>query len=210
MYKGSENIHESMLADRYRKEQDFIRGEGIKRCEFKNLAIETNAGLGNLTKLYKANFAKVITNDINPKSIAEHNMDSLDFIRQIVNNLPDKIDLIDFDAYRCPTEEVKEYFNRIRNDVPVVICISDGLGLWMKRRKDIEKIKKHYVLDDNLTFFHRNGLQLDERHPWRQHIDLWENLLTVLCNINELKLNPIRVQQTKGQNYLLGSYLVTK
>ena len=142
MYTGSENIHSLMLANRYRKEQDFIRNEAIKKCETKNLAIETNAGRGNLTKLYKQNFKRVITNDINPKSIAENNLDSLDFIREIVNNIPNKIDLIDMDAYRCPVPEVKELFKRLNNHVPVVLCISDGLGIYMKRKRDIKGIKE--------------------------------------------------------------------
>jgi len=201
-FKGSENIHKEMRADRYRKEQDFIRSEAVNKCEKKNLVVEIYAGVGNLTKLYKQHFNKVITNDINSKSIAEYNMDSLRFIREIINNIPNKIDLIDFDAYGCPSEEVKEYFLRIKNDAPVVICISDGLGLWMKMKKDIKRIKKRYFLD--------NFFQLDERHPWRQHIELWNNLLNKLCQQNGLKFESIKTMQTKGKNYVLGSYLITK
>lgn len=205
--KGSTNIHKSMIADRYRKEQDFVRGEGIKNCKEKNLAIETNAGVGNLTKLYEANFKKVITNDINPNSIATYNMDSLDFVRDIVNNLLDKVDLIDFDFYGCPAEAVKEYFLRIKNDVPVIICISDGLGLWMKMRRDLKRIKERFLLDEDWKF---KGGQFDERHPWQQHIYLWDNLFTKLSKQHRLKVEPIKVLQTKGKNYVLGSYLITK
>lgn len=200
--KGSQKIHKEMLADRYRKEQDFIRGAGVDKCETKILAVETNAGVGNLTNLYRKRFNQVITNDINPKSIADYNMDSLNFVRDVVNSFRDKIDLIDFDFYGCPTEVVKEYFLRIKNDVPVVVCISDGLGLWMKMRRDLKKIKEKFLLDDNF--------QLDERHPWRQHIQLWDNLFTKLCKQNNLKFKPIQVMQTKGKNYILGSYLIIK
>lgn len=191
-----------MLADRYRKEQDFIRNKAIQKCERKNLAIETNTGVGNLTKLYKQNFQRVITNDLNPKSVAENNLDSLDFIRRVVNNIPDKIDLIDLDFYGCPVPEVKELFRRFNNDVPVVLCISDGLGLWMKRSKKIEKIHERFLTEDFEGF--------DSRHPWRQHIQLWNHLLTKLCQQYGLKFETIEVMQTKGKNYVLGSYLITK
>lgn len=202
-YEG-ENVgaKDNMAAERYRKEQDDIRGSGIGACVGRSLAIETNTGKGNLTRLYKTHFQKVITNDINPLSVAEHNMDSLDFIRDVVNNLPDKIDLIDIDSYRCPVPEVKELFLRLKNDCPVVLCISDGLGLWMKRSSDVQKIVDRYLLDDFVGF--------DRRHPWRQHIQFWEHLLKKLTQEHGLRFETIKAIQTPGKNYVLASYLITK
>lgn len=203
MYSGSDNIHLTMIADRYRVQQDFIRGEGIKRCETKNLAVETHAGVGNLTKLYKANFFEVLTNDINPKSEAVNNMKAIDFIYQILPGFGSKIDFIDVDAYGSPSEEVKALFEHgiIGSNVPVVLCISDGLGLWMKRSKKVERIIERYLLDD---------FELDRRYPWRQHEDIWLHFMNKLCLERGLRFEIIQMMQTKGKNYVLASFLIIK
>lgn len=200
-------VHKTMLATKYRSEQDFIRSEGIKKCQnlgLCNLAVETNSGLGNLTKLYKAVFNEVLTNDINPKSVAVNNFDSLEFVETILPNLGSKIDLIDFDSYRCPVPEVKMLFekNIVSKNVPLILSISDGLGLWMKRSSKVEKIIDKYLLEDFVGF--------DSRHPWRQHLQFWEHLLKKLCAQYGVKVELIASMQTKGQNYVLASYLLIK
>lgn len=205
-------IYDSMLAERYRFEQDSSRGKAIevlRKLVHLNVAIEANTGLGNLTKLYREHFGQVITNDLNRKSIAHNHMDSLKFAKQLVAEFPQKIDLIDFDAYRCPAEEVTEIFKRLHKDVPVVVCISDGLGLWMKRRNDVERIAQRFkVTKDGEDYLLANGEHLDVRHPWRQHIELWHNLFSKLCVQYSLDFEPIEVFQTRGKNYVIGSYLV--
>lgn len=208
-----------MLADKFRTQQDEIRGAAIdKLYEIgikPNVCIETNAGVGNLTRLYKKHFNEVVTNDINLESIAQYKMDSMKFVKEIVIPFSQKIDHIDFDMYKCPVGEVKEFFKVAYKHAPFTMSISDSLGMWMKRSSKVEKVIEKYDITTDaegkeIIINSLNDLvqDFDRRHPWRQHINLWNNLLSSLTNQYKLSFEPINVQQTKGMNYVLGSYLI--
>jgi len=194
-------VKEQMVAVKYRPEQDLTRLAGINMCEKKNLVLELYAGMGGSTKLFKETFKQVISNDINLQSPAEYHMSADKFLRLELVKLP-KIDLIDFDAYGCPSEEIKLYFSTRKSlDLPLVVTVSDGLGIWMKRSKNIKRLRERYLLGD---------YKFDERHPWREHKGLINCFMTSLARIYDMNLTELVTVQTKHKNYVLGAWLFTK
>lgn len=196
-------IKQEMTADKYRVEIEASRQAGIDGCVDKNLAVELFTGKGGLTKLYKASFKKVITNDINKSSIAEYNYPTKNFIDLILPKIDDKIDMIDFDSYESPTNDIKRFFEvRKDRDYPLVLALSDGLGLWMKMRRDISRLRQRYLLDDSFTF--------DERHPWREHTLLITEFLRKIGEQYGMNVSTISAIQLKFKNYTVGSWLFDK
>lgn len=190
---------DKMVAVRYRNEQDVTRLAGIDACEKKDLVVELYAGNGGSTKLFQnAGFKQIVSNDINPESVATFTMSADKFIGTELPNLP-KIDLIDFDAYGCPSEEIKKYFSlRQRQDLPLVVTVSDGLGIWMKRSKNTDRLRQRYLLED---------MQFDERHPWREHPILLDRFMHNIGKLYMMDVTTLVMMQTKFKNYTLGAWL---
>lgn len=164
-----------------------------------NIALELYSGSGGLTKIYEQNFKSVITNDINENSVAQYKMPALNFIRQILSKIDYKIDLVDFDCYGSPNAEIKEFFElRKDKDMPLVLTLSDGLGLWMKRTKKIELIRQKYLLTNDFKF--------DEGHPWRDHQIILDEFMLNIAAKYGLRVQKIISVQTKFKNYTLGSW----
>lgn len=193
---------EKMVAVRYRNEQDVTRLAGIDACEEKNLVVELYCGNGGSTKLFEAaKFKNIVSNDINRESpVAQTFMSADKFIRTELPKLG-KIDLIDFDAYGCPSEEIKQYFSlRQRQDLPLVVTISDGLGIWMKRSKNTKRLRERYMLGE---------MEFDERHPWREHPLLLDQFMHNIGKLYMMEVTTLVMMQTKFKNYTLGAWLFT-
>lgn len=199
-------VKDEMIAQRYRIQEDEIRESAINNCDKKGIVLELYAGIGGNTELYRlADFKTIITNDINPKSIATHIMPAMKFIKTLAPIIPEKIDLIDFDCYGCPSEEIKAFFEeRDLQDCPLVLVVADGLGLWMKRAKKddrIARIRKRYLLPDSFHF--------NEEYPWRSHIVIENQFMYMLAKKYEMNCQPIKVMQMPFKNYVIGAYQFT-
>ena len=196
-------VKDEMIAVRYRNQENEVRHHAINACENKGVVLELYAGVGGNTETYKKEFKRVITNDINPKSIASHIMPAMKFIKTLSPIIGSKIDLVDFDCYGCPSEEIKAFFEeRDSQDAPLVVVLADGLGLWMKRaQKDTRtaRIRRRYLLPDTFIF--------DEEHPWRDHVEIENKFMDVLATRNGMHAIPLRVIHTKFKNYVIGAYL---
>lgn len=195
----AEQAKSQMVAERYRAEQNFTRQAAIDACVNKNVAIECYAGQGHLTNVYRQYFNEVITNDINKDSPSNYHLPAMKFLEQVIKNLDKKIDHIDFDCYGCPSYEVQKYFEvRENKDFPLTISISDGFGMYMKRNKAEEPIKKRYLLEGNI----------DTIRIWDRHLELVDNMITTLAKKHSANATRIEGVQTKFKNYVLCSYLV--
>lgn len=191
-------VKKEMIAERYRKEQELTRQVAIDNSEYKNTVLELYSGTGGLTKLYKSYFNEVITNDINKNSEAVNNLSAMEFINRILPNSGHKFDIVDFDCYGSPAEEIKKFFEiRERKDCPLIVTLSDGLGLWMKRTRRTDLLKKRYLLDD---------FAFDERHPWRKHIDLIDHMMQKIAEKYDMQVTKLIAVQTKHMNYVLGTW----
>lgn len=199
-YGGKE--FKPMLAVRYRVEQELTRNEAIKKCQNKDLAIEVYSGSGGLTKIYKSHFKEIISNDLEKDSPADYHMDAMKFIEEIVSKIDKKIDLIDFDCYGSPAFVIRKFFELTKDKhFPIVVTLSDGLGIWLKRNSNMPKLKERYLLHEQFVF--------DERHPWREHDKLIDEMFQVIASQYNAKAEKIITVQTKGKNYILGSWLLT-
>lgn len=189
----------NMVAERYRPEQDLTRGIAAKKCVelgITNRAVELYSGLGGETRIYKPIFKEVITNDLNKEAPSMYHMDAEKFVREVVVDL-DKIDLIDFDAYGCPSEAIKLFFSlRGGKDAPIVVTVSDGLGVWMKRKRDPERIRQRYLLGK--TAF-------DERHPWREHMSFLTIMMGMIAQMYNMRM--FELANVQAGNYVLGTWL---
>lgn len=198
-------VHEKMVATRYRLQEDETRLAAIAACPKKDTVLELYSGVGGTTRLYKEAFDKIVTNDINPSSIATHKMSALKFIRTLLPIMADKIDLVDFDCYGSPSEEIKAFFEeRDSQDVPIVVAFADGLGLWLKRCKKDERtarVRRRYLLPSDFQF--------DESHPWREHDRIIEEFMKQIAKKYGMKCKKISTIQTPHKNYVIGSYLFT-
>lgn len=196
-------VHDKMVAQRYRSEEDETRLAAIDACEKKGTALELYTGQGGTTRLYNQAFSKVVTNDINPSSVAIHKLSALEFISKVLPVLADKIDLVDFDCYGCPSKEILAFFEeRDSQDCPLVLAFADGLALWMKRAKRstrTEKIRRRYILPDDFNF--------DELHPWREHDKLVERFMHQIAKKYEMEC--VKISTIQKNNYIIGSYLFT-
>lgn len=191
------DVKKAMVAERYRNEQNLTRLAGIEACKERNLVVECYAGAGGLTNVYKQHFKEVMNNDINPESVAKYCMPAIDFIKEEVANLDQKIDMIDFDCYGCPAFEIQEFFKYAKQHAPFVLALSDGLGMLMKRSKKVEPILQRYLLDS-----------IDMTKVWLRHGVLVDNLLSKLSEKSGLNSTQICSVQTKGKNYVLASYVI--
>ena len=193
---------ENMVAERYRKEQTFTREEGIKHCDSKHLAVECYAGQGILSAVYQSQFDQLINNDINIKSPAKYHMTALDFIEEVVFEFDstEKIDVIDFDCYGSPAYEIQKFFTVAKYHTPFVLCLSDGLGQWLKRTRNEAALRKRYLIIDTI----------DWNRIWDRHEILIDNFIKTLCDQYGLQGYKICSVQTKNKNYVLASYKITK
>lgn len=190
-------VKKQMIATRYRFEQELTAMQGIKNCIDKNLAVELYAGTGGLTNIYKDSFKTVLTNDLNKDSSAQYHLTAMNFIKTILLELAQKIDLVDFDCYGCPAFEISEFFKIRGNfDAPFVLRFFDGLGLWMKRNKKQEVVKKRYLIQGNL----------DMNKIWLRHPVLIDTFLKKIAEQYGMKAERIISVQTKFKNYVLGVY----
>lgn len=192
------SVKKAMVAERYRAEQTHTRLQGIEKCNRYNLAVECYAGTGGLTKIYKQYFNNVVNNDLNPQSVANHNMKAMDFIKEEVASIDQKIDMIDFDCYGCPAFEIHEFFKNARRHAPFVLALSDGLGMYMKRNSNKDAIRKRYFVDNP-----------DMDRIWDRHAELIDNMMKTLAVDIGLKSTQICSVQTKSKNYILAAYAVT-
>lgn len=190
------------VAVKYRKEQELTCSEAILACPTRNLAVELYAGTGGLTKIYADNFDTIITNDLNPNSIATYKLTAMRFIEIVLPAIIQKIDLVDFDCYGSPCEEIKEYFKVRKNyDAPFVMRFSDGKGLWMKRfmkrnEQGKEYIRKCYLIEGEVVL----------EKIWDRHDQLIDFFLKTLASRYGMKAEKIITVQTKFKSYILGAY----
>ena len=190
-----------MIAERYRAEQELTRNAAIEKCQSKQLAVECYSGTGGLTKIYNRHFYQTISNDIEKSSPAEYHMDAMKFVEQVVAKIENKIDLIDFDCYGSPAYVIRKFFELVESKhCPIVVTLSDGLGIWMKRNSDVTKLESRYLLD---------LFQYDKRHPWRKHDKLIDHMFQMIATMYGMKSEKIVTVQTKGKNYILGSWLLS-
>lgn len=195
-------VKKEMIAVRYRVEQELTANEAIKNCNQTNLVLELYAGTGGLTNLYSKYFKNIITNDLNKDSDAKHHYSAMKFLENINEILPSltKIDLIDFDCYGCPALEIQKYFEkRGKLDVPFVLRFSDGLGLFLKRNKNENVIRKRYLIE---------GVIPMER-VWLRHPQLIDYFMQTMASRYGMKATKIISVQTKFKNYTLGAYKFT-
>jgi hypothetical protein len=193
-------VKSEMIAEKYRKEQNQTALEAVENCLNKNLVVELYAGTGGLTSVYKEFFKEIITNDINIKSSAKWHYPANLFIEKVLSGLllGRKIDLVDFDAYGSPALEIQKFFELRRNvDCPLVLRFSDGLGLWMKRNRNQEVLKKRYLVERDI----------DMNHVWLRHPELIDSFFQEIGRIYKMKVTKIISIQTKFKNYTLGAYL---
>ena len=197
------NVKVQMTALKYRKEQELTCIEAIKNCLGREHVLELYAGTGGLTEIYKKNFTIVTTNDVNKNANTDFHNTAMNFIKLFLkkeNNFP-KLDLIDFDCYGSPALEIQEYFKQRRDfDAPFVLRFSDGLGLWMKRNKNQEVVKKRYLIDG----------ELDMTKIWLRHPELIDAFLKRIAGLYGMQADKIISVQTKFKNYVLGAYKFTK
>lgn len=201
MMPSYEDVKKDMVAVRYRAEQNMTRLAGITACNFagmNGLAVECYAGSGGLTEIYKQHFKAVLNNDLNPESVAIHNLKAIDFIKQIVSNVKDKIDMIDFDCYGCPAFEIQEFFKDAKRHAPFVLALSDGFGLNLKYSKKEIPIRSRYLIEG----------ELDTNKIWLRHDHLIDNLLDTLSKQQGLQATRLCSVQTKSKNYVLAAYVI--
>jgi len=192
-------IKRRMVAEKYRREIELSREMGISNCTNTDTVLELFAGTGGLTKIYRGRFNEVITSDINKMSIAEYKLPALTFINTVLPSTKRKIDMVDFDCYGCPTETIKRFFEVRKNrDAPFVLTLSDGLGLWMKMTRKLDRIRERYLLTEDFKF--------DERHPWREHPRIITEFLTNLGRQYSMNVRVLFVTQLKFKNYTVGSW----
>jgi tRNA G26 N,N-dimethylase Trm1 len=169
-------------------------------ASMKGLCIELYAGIGGNSKLYKNAFNQVITNDINKDAATDFHMDAKKFVLTELQNYG-KIDLIDFDCYGSPGLVIQEFFaQRGNKDCPLVVAISDGCGMWLKRRNDRPGVEKRYLIDKSF----------DMKGIWNRHIDMLDNLLFKMAEKYDMKCTRLLAIQCKGKNATVGSWLFIK
>jgi hypothetical protein len=203
----TEQATDMMLAEKYRVQEDGVREVAIKNTKKKGLVLELFAGMGNCTNLYKQKkFRKIITNDVNKKSLAQYKMEAMKFIKEILPTLTEKIDLVDFDCYGCHSFEFQEFF-RVRKDkdLPLVVCYIDGFGLYMKRflkrnEEGKEMIRQRYLVKGDF-----NLIKIWDRHQY-----LVDTLMKKTADIHKMKVKKLIGIQTKGKSYIISSYLFYK
>lgn len=186
----------------YRQEGIQLRYETIKNSPLRNTAVECYAGWGTFTELYKKYFNIIVTNDINNESTAIYNLRDDKFIVEVLKNYPEKIDLVDFDAWGSPSKIIELFFSEcsLRN-IPFSLIMVDGLGRWMKLNSNIERIKERYHLDDEFEF--------NKRKPWFDHPRMIDYFIHYLSKINGLSCETITTRQYKRKNYSVGSWIIS-
>lgn len=190
-------VKKQMTATKYRKEQEQTAIEAIINCPTRNIAVELYAGTGGLTREYKKSFKIIYTNDLNKNADTNYHMKAIDFIRNHLVVLSDKIDLIDFDCYGCPAMEIQEYFKvRGNQDAPFTLRFSDGLGLYLKRNKNEKTVRDRYLIEG----------PLDMTKIWLRHPDLIDYFLKKIAGMYGMEAIKLISVQTKFKNYVLGAY----
>ncbi len=191
------------IATRYRKEQELTANEAINSCPAKSYAVELYAGTGGLTEIYKKYFDTVVTNDLNKNVDTQYHLTyhltAEKFIEQVLTTTK-RIDLIDFDCYGCPTLAIQEFFKLRKNyDAPFVLRFSDGLGLYMKRSKNQDVIRKRYLIEGEVV--------MDK--IWLRHIELIDFFMKTIAGRYGMEAEKIISVQTKFKNYVLDAYKFT-
>jgi len=190
-------VKKQSIAVKYRKEQELTAQEAIKNCPTKACAVELYAGTGGLTSIYKNEFKKVVTNDLNKNVDTMFHLKASDFIEVVLPSI-NKIDLIDFDCYGSPALEIQTYFKvRGKKDAPFVLRFSDGFGLFLKRNKNEDAIRKRYLVEGYLPM----------ERVWDRHAELIDYLLHKLAGQNGMRAIKLTSVVTKHKNYVLGTYL---
>lgn len=195
-------VKKQSIALKYRLEQEHTSAEAILACPTKAYAVELYAGTGGLTKIYKKFFVSVITNDANKNVDTMYHEKAMWLIKSLLARTKHrKIDLIDFDCYGCPALEIQEYF-KVRGDIdaPLVLRFSDGLGLYMKRNKKEDVVRKRYLIEGPIV--------MDK--IWKRHPELIDYFFKKIAGMYGMKAEKICSMQTKYLNYTLGAYRFTK
>lgn len=180
-----------------------VRSTGIDAVPNKNLAIEIYSGKGVLTSLYTEKFNEVITNDIDKTLDAQYHMKADKFIKEVVFQ-QEKIDLLDYDAWGCPSFELILFFENIKQHLPIVINYTDGLGMWLKRIKNEKTIRKS-LLD---RYFISVDEELSLHRIWDIHPNLVERLFEGLARQYNVNYRRLFATQTPNKNYTLASYVI--
>jgi hypothetical protein len=194
-------VKTQMVAVKYRAEQELTAMKAIEACPEQSYAVELYAGTGGLTSIYQQYFPNILTNDLNKDAETDYHMKAMDLIKEVIKDIPRKIDLIDFDCYGCPALEIQEYFKvRGGKDAPFVLRFSDGLGLWMKRNKKQGVIQKRYLIDGDI----------DMTKIWLEHPLLIDDFMHRIAELYGMRAEKIVSVVTKFKNYTLGAYKFIK
>ncbi len=187
--------------DHYGNERRLIRKVVCDHFHGKIRVLELFGSGGNMTDFYKQNLQSptIVGVDIAPGT--DYQMNNRDFVFKVLPTL-EPFDVIDFDAYGNPNQLIRETLEITENlykHKEFVIITTDGLGLHMKLKKDVDFYK----------YFLTHGADVpDLRHPWQHHLYLTDNFFKQLGKLFHKQVTCLSAIQSKGKNYVFGAYLL--
>lgn len=183
----------------HNKEQDNVR------------ILELYGAGGILGQLYKkefpeAKFVKVdYQKEVNKEIINDPNvefflMDNNKFVDKYLEQI-EPFDIVDFDAYGSPNYLIKKFFEKRNFKRDFIVNFTDGLGLYMKRNKNVKYEERFLMREDEVP---------DLRHPWRHHLELSDTFLHRIGEQYQFNVKQLELLQGKSLNFTFGSYLFYK
>ena len=95
---------------------------------------------------------------------------------------------------------IAEFFKVRKNkDVPLVLRFSDGLGLFLKRNRNEDVVRKRYLIEGPIV--------MDK--IWLRSPELIDYFMKKVAGMYGMRAQKICAVQTKYRNYVLGAYYFT-
>jgi len=195
---------------RYRDERVKVREAAIKACKDKNVALELYSGNGDMSNIYSnSGFNLVVTVDKDKNSEAQFKIPAMNYLDRLEIAIElgaekdlHKIDLVDFDAYGNPNLEVQRFFEIVKDKMaPIVVVITDGLGLKMKRSRDMKLLRQRFLISGEEAY-------IDYRYSWKFHPELTRFFMKTVAKKYKMTATELCLLQGKGKNFVFSSWLL--
>ena len=184
---------------RYETERVSVRRTAVENT-MQGACLELYAGQGTMRGLvFEPHFAEYITVDSDLYAKVMYHISAIKYIREFLPSYSKSIALVDFDAYGGPHFEIHEFF-KVRGDKDrgIVIVITDGLGLMLKRSLKKARVSERYLVTD--------ADNIDMRHCWKHMKEMTYLMMTRLAEKHGMKCIPLAAIPGKGQNFLFSAW----
>ena len=165
-------------------------------CE-KLICVEKNS---EYFKVLKQNLAKF------DGKVEFFNMDNLDWLENCLEKIREPITYVDFDAFGCPTPQIKKFFEKYPINHALTISVTDGLIYNFRRISNLD-LSEYYLQD-----FYLNPKSIGKpksiQNLGEYCIQIQKQFMDILCMRFDAQAFPLYFKINSRNTAIYSSYLI--